>query len=144
MLKNATGYQAEERRNQVRRTLPRAESGVPRPGISGPEGRKHFDLLIHALGLAGEAGEVADYLKKVFGHGHPLDRDEAAEGARRRPSGISTRCSARTFGLSPKTRSPQANDAQAPRALPEAASPSPESLARKRPGGGARRSAGRS
>lgn len=25
------------------------------------------------LGIAGESGEVADYLKKVLGHGHDLD-----------------------------------------------------------------------
>lgn len=29
-----------------------------------------------ALGLAGEAGEVADLLKKHLFHGHPLDRDK--------------------------------------------------------------------
>ena len=28
------------------------------------------------LGIAGEAGEVADYLKKVIYHGHPMDRDK--------------------------------------------------------------------
>ena len=32
-----------------------------------------FGILISALGLAGEAGETADYLKKVYGHGHKLD-----------------------------------------------------------------------
>ena len=31
---------------------------------------------IAALGLAGEAGEVADLLKKHLGHGHPLDVDQ--------------------------------------------------------------------
>jgi NTP pyrophosphatase (non-canonical NTP hydrolase) len=33
-------------------------------------------LAITALGIAGEAGEVADYIKKVLGHGHPLDIDK--------------------------------------------------------------------
>lgn len=32
-------------------------------------------LSIGALGLTGEAGEVADYIKKVVGHNHPLDKD---------------------------------------------------------------------
>lgn len=29
-----------------------------------------------ALGIAGEAGEVADYIKKVLYHGHPIDKDK--------------------------------------------------------------------
>lgn len=31
------------------------------------------------LGLCGEAGEVADIVKKHLGHGHPLDRDKLIE-----------------------------------------------------------------
>lgn len=32
-------------------------------------------LVISALGLTGEAGEVADLVKKHVGQGHPLDRE---------------------------------------------------------------------
>ena len=39
-----------------------------------------FDRLNHlALGLAGEAGEVANAVKKVVYHGHPLDSDKLVE-----------------------------------------------------------------
>lgn len=36
-------------------------------------------LAICCLGLAGEAGEVADLVKKHLGHGHPLDRDQVVK-----------------------------------------------------------------
>ncbi len=32
-----------------------------------------LQAAVYAMGLAGEAGEVVDYLKKVLGHGHELD-----------------------------------------------------------------------
>ncbi len=34
---------------------------------------------VMGLGIAGEAGEVADMVKKHVGHGHPLDRDALVE-----------------------------------------------------------------
>ena len=36
-------------------------------------------LAVAALGLSGEAGETADYIKKVVGHAHELDRDHVAK-----------------------------------------------------------------
>ena len=39
--------------------------------LDGVRGR----VAIASMGLAGESGEVIDYLKKWVGHGHDLDRD---------------------------------------------------------------------
>lgn len=36
------------------------------------------DILVAALGLCGEAGEAADYIKKVEAHGHQLDKKKLA------------------------------------------------------------------
>lgn len=37
------------------------------------------DLPILALGVAGEAGEIADIVKKELGHGHPRDAEKMAK-----------------------------------------------------------------
>lgn len=41
--------------------------------------RVNAAMSMAALGLAGEAGEVVDYLKKVIHHGHDLDREKLAK-----------------------------------------------------------------
>ena len=38
--------------------------------------REDFTLVNGALGIAGESGEVADYIKKIEFHGHVLDKDK--------------------------------------------------------------------
>jgi NTP pyrophosphatase (non-canonical NTP hydrolase) len=44
-----------------------------------PMGTTKTDILIAAIGLCGEAGEVADYVKKVEGHGHEFNKAKLAE-----------------------------------------------------------------
>lgn len=44
----------------------------------GEEVSPELNLATLALGLTGEAGEVADIIKKHVGHGHPLDRTKLA------------------------------------------------------------------
>lgn len=44
----------------------------------GPQATQE-QRFVAALGLAGEAGEVVDLLKKHLGHGHPLDKAKLEE-----------------------------------------------------------------
>lgn len=41
--------------------------------------KRERSIAYLALGVAGEAGEVADYVKKVIGHGHDMDRQKLAK-----------------------------------------------------------------
>lgn len=59
---------------EVQRTAARAEFPEWARG-----GTQTFDVLIWGLGLTGEAGEVADLLKKGHGHGHGVDRDKVCK-----------------------------------------------------------------
>jgi NTP pyrophosphatase (non-canonical NTP hydrolase) len=45
-----------------------ARGGIVLDGVRGR-------VAIASMGLAGESGEVIDYLKKWVGHGHELDRE---------------------------------------------------------------------
>ena len=42
----------------------------------GSVNTEQMQLSLGGLGIAGEAGEVADYIKKVIHHEHPMDRDK--------------------------------------------------------------------
>ena len=57
---------------EVLRTLAGTEQrAIAETGLS----QENIALLtVFSLGVTGEAGEVADIVKKVVGHGHPLDR----------------------------------------------------------------------
>lgn len=47
--------------------------------MANPDGCEAPPLAIFGLGIAGEAGEVADLLKKYLGHGHRLELEKLAK-----------------------------------------------------------------
>jgi len=56
-----------------RLNLQRYQELAGRTAGAGGEGQKR--LMVSALGLAGEAGEFANLVKKMTAHGHPLDTE---------------------------------------------------------------------
>lgn len=52
----------------------RAALRTSEPSTDGEAGEKQ--LCVFALGIAGEAGEVADLVKKHIGHGHELSDEK--------------------------------------------------------------------
>ena len=53
-------------------TLAEYQSLANRSAGAGGDGEKR--LIVSALGLAGEAGEFANLVKKMTAHGHPFDK----------------------------------------------------------------------
>lgn len=60
--------------NDKGQRVPIAEYQEKAMSYVGNHGSRRETLAFAGLGLTGEAGEVADYLKKVLMHGHPFDR----------------------------------------------------------------------
>lgn len=53
-------------------TLEKYQTLADRTSGAGGDGERR--LMVAALGLAGEAGEFANLVKKMTAHGHPLDK----------------------------------------------------------------------
>lgn len=43
---------------------------------AGKQETEHLSLCMAAMGLAGEAGETCDLIKKIVFHAHPMDREK--------------------------------------------------------------------
>jgi NTP pyrophosphatase (non-canonical NTP hydrolase) len=53
------------------------QEGTRRTSMAAPGAPvQTHQLAVWGLGIAGEAGEVADLIKKVIGHGHPMDKEK--------------------------------------------------------------------
>jgi NTP pyrophosphatase (non-canonical NTP hydrolase) len=74
----------DEYQTEALRTAERPLDAYPKPfqtalkylGVAeGVELLRAHDSTVFSMGLAGEAGEVVDLLKKVHGHGKHLDKD---------------------------------------------------------------------
>lgn len=57
-----------------KRTMPKVGSTITQDGDSVVLSRAGI-VSNYALGVGGESGELADYLKKVLYHGHEFERD---------------------------------------------------------------------
>jgi NTP pyrophosphatase (non-canonical NTP hydrolase) len=58
-------------------TLSEYQSLAGRTAGAGGNGERR--LIVAALGLAGEAGEFANLVKKLSAHGHPITAEELAD-----------------------------------------------------------------
>lgn len=65
------------------KTLNEYQTAAMRTASFGPGGqvktRRQFEAMVFALGLTGESGEVADLIKKGYGHGHGVDEEKLAK-----------------------------------------------------------------
>lgn len=60
-------------------TLDEYQTEAIRTAPVGFAGTQELELAIMGLGVAGEAGEVADLIKKQVGHGAPCDSEKMAK-----------------------------------------------------------------
>jgi NTP pyrophosphatase (non-canonical NTP hydrolase) len=74
-LVNELRFAKADKVNTITFSQYQAESARTLPGNPATT----LNIFIAAIGLCGESGEVADYIKKIEGHGHVLNRGKLAE-----------------------------------------------------------------